>query len=586
MTEAATRQRLTAILAADAAGYARLMGADDHATVAMLTEFRGVFREHIESNGGRVVDMAGDSVLAVFDSAIGAVKAAVAAQDELAKRNADLPEDRRMRFRVGVNLGDVIEQGDGSVYGDGVNVAARLQAMAEPGGVRISGSVFDSVGTKLGMLFDFLGEHEVKNIARPVRVYKARGIPAGDHEAQGEQLWTRPAVAVLPFVNMGADRDDEHFADGLTEDIITALAACRTFPVIARNSAFSYKGQAPDVRKVSRELNVRYVVEGSVRRAGNRVRVTAQLIDGGSGNHVWAHRFDRTLEDIFDLQDELTETIVATIEPELGKAERLRARAKRSDSLDAWELYQRGLTALYRRTRESHAEAKDLFHHAVALDPGFTAAYAALVDAYYYDVTMGLSDDVEACRTEALACARKALEADPHDPAALCAQGKARMVWRQHEAAIPELNAALQLNPSLAWAHYGLGAALTFSGRPADGIPHLEKAIRLSPHDTHMGSFMVRMSDTYLFLSEFDKADEWARAAIRQPNFQWSRHANLLVALGHLGRLDEARPVLSDLTAHRPDFSVAFVQKHHLISNPDCMALYLDGLRKAGVAEG
>ena len=578
------KRKLVGILAADVVGYSRLMADDEQATLDTLNAYRDVFRDHIDAHRGRVVDTAGDSVLAVFDSVVEAVQSAVDAQDTIDMRNAELPEHRRMRFRIGINLGDIIEQHDGSVYGDGVNVAARLEALTEPGGVTLSDSVYAQVHTKLDLAFTDLGEHEVKNIAHPVRAYCVGETKAASVRAPAQEMWRQPGVVVLPFANLSNDPEQEHFADGLTEDVITALAACRSFPVIARNSAFALKGQTPDLKRLERDLDVGYVVEGSVRRAGPRVRASAQLISCTTANAVWGQRYDRKLEDIFDLQDELTETIVAALEPEIGKAERQRTTAQRPDNLNAWELYQRALAALYQRTPESHRDAKALLARAIEAAPNFTAAQAALVDAYYYDVTMGLDDDVESCRKQALDWARKAVANDPQDPAALCALGKAFMVGLDHDAAIPELEAALALNPSLAWAHYGLGATLSFSGRAADAIPHLEKAIRLSPYDTHIGSFMVRLSDAYLFQKDFENAAEWARRAIRQPNFQWSRHANLLVALGHLGQLDDVPDVLNEIQSHFPEFSIAFVRKHHLITDPSCMALYLEGLGKSGVA--
>lgn len=577
------KRRLAAILAADVAGYSRLMASDEDGTVAELDACRSIFRGHIKSHGGRVVDTAGDSVLATFDSAVETVRCAMAVQSDIAERNTDRAEDQRMRFRIGVNLGDVIERDDGTIYGDGVNIAARLEGLADPGGIVVSALVEEAVKGRVDATFNDLGDQQLRNIARPVRGYAVNGDAAVAAPSVASAIWTQPGIVVLPFVNIGRDPDQEYFGDGLTEDIITALAACRSFPVIGRHSAFAFKDVNPDPRQLAKDLDVGYAVEGSIRHARERVRVNAQLTDCGTAKPVWAQRYDRNLEDIFDLQDELTETIVAALEPALGKAERQKAATNRPGNLTAWELYQRGLAALYRRTRESHVEAKSLLRRAIEAAPEFTAAYAALVDAYFYDVAMGLDDDVETARNEALVCARKAVEVDPHDPAALCSLGKAHIVRREQQEAIPELEAALALNPSLAWAHYGLGAAHSFGGRPAEAIPHLEKAIRLSPYDTHIGSFLVRLSDAHLFQGNFEEAAAWARKAIRQPNFQWSRHTNLLVALGHLGRLDEVPSILEEIRQHFPDFSIAFVRKHHLISDPTCMETYVEGLRKCGV---
>ncbi len=582
---AEAKRKLAAIVAADVAGYSQLMAADEDGTVAQLDACRRVFRDSVPDHGGRVVDTAGDSVLATFDSATQAVRCAIAVQSSLNARETDPTAAPRMEFRIGVNLGDVIERDDGTIYGDGVNIAARLESIAEPGGIVVSALIEEAVKGRVDAAFLDLGDQHLKNIARPVRGYALQIGQTDDAppSMKTNTIWTQPGIVVLPFVNIGKDPDQEYFGDGLTEDIITALAGCRSFPVIGRHSAFAFKHANPDPRQLAKDLDVGYVVEGSIRHARERVRVNAQLTDCATAQPVWAQRYDRNLEDIFDLQDELTETIVAALEPALGKAERQKAATNRPGSVTAWELYQRGLAALYRRTRESHGEAKSLLRRAIEAAPDFTAAYAALVDAYFYDVAMGLDDDVNAARANALECARKAVEVDPHDPAALCSLGKAHIVRREQQEAIPELEAALALNPSLSWAHYGLGAAHSFGGRPAEAIPHLEKAIRLSPYDTHIGSFLVRLSDAYLFQGDYEQAEMWARKAIRQPNFQWSRQANLLVTLGYLGRLDEVPAILEEVRRHIPDFSITFVRKHHLISDPACMETYVEGLRKCGL---
>ena len=326
------RQRLMAILAADASGYSRLMAADERATVKALDTARGVFRVRIESKQGRVIDMAGDSVLAVFDTAIGAVSTALEVQEEIGGLFADSPAEMRMRFRIDIHLGDEFEKMDGTVYGDGVNIAARLQTLAEPGGITISESVQVAVRSRVTAVFDDLGDQRVKNIAEPIHAYRiecSAGKSASSAKRPVNAIYDKPSIAVLPFANMSGDPEQEYFSDGLTEDIITALAAWRSFPVIARNSTFAYKGKSPDVRKVAQELGARYVLEGSVRRSGNRIRITAQLIDGSNGNHLWAERFDRDLDDLFAVQDEITTRIVSAIEPELSSAE-IRQVAKRA----------------------------------------------------------------------------------------------------------------------------------------------------------------------------------------------------------------------------------------------------------------
>ena len=395
----------------------------------------------------------------------------------------------------------------------------------------------------------------------------------------------RPSIAVLPFDNLDHQPGEDYFADGVTEEIITALSRVKWLFVIARNSTFVYKGSRPDVRTAARELGVRYLLQGSVRRAAQRVRVTAQLVDGATGTQVWASRYDRALADIFDVQDELTDTIIAAIEPELGRAERVRARSKRPENVDAWDLYQRGMHHLYLATREDLHEAQRLFARALDLDPNLGAAYTGSAEAYYIGAVYGHSDAPHEDRDRALRAARRAVELESDSAAAHCTLGRIHYLRRQHDLALPELATALELNPSYAWAHYGLGAALVFSGHAEEGVPHLERAIRLSPRDPYLGSFLVRMADAYLLTRDYEKSVEWARKALLQPGIQWSRYAVLIAALGHLGRSDEAQRVISEVLNLRPDFTIAFVRSTHLYSDPDYMTHYLDGLMKAGLRE-
>jgi tetratricopeptide (TPR) repeat protein len=361
------------------------------------------------------------------------------------------------------------------------------------------------------------------------------------------------------------------------------LSRVRWLFLIARNSTFSYKGRAVEAAPVARELGVRYVVKGSIRKSGNRLRITAQLIDANSGTHVWAKRYDRELADIFVVQDDLTERIVGALEPELGKAERARAKRKRPGNLDAWDLYQRGLSRLYRYTKEELAEARRIFEQAIEKDPQLGPAHSGLAEVYYYSYVYGFAESLSECRDQALPLARRAVELDAEDASAHCTLGRVLYMRREHEAAIPELDMALELNPSLALAHYGLGAVLVFSGRAERSIPHLKSAIRLSPHDPNMGSFLVRLADAQLFMGHHEEAAGWARRALGQTGFQWSRYAVLLAALGHLDRTEEAKRVLNDLLSRRPDFSRRFVRTTHLISDEADFGHYVEGLRKAGV---
>ena len=403
-------RRLAAILAADVVGYSRLMGEDEAGTLERLKSLRReLVQPGITERKGRIVKLMGDGLLAEFPSVVEAVQCAADIQRSMIGREADLPNERRIKLRIGVNLGDIIVEGS-DIYGEGVNVAVRLEALADPGGICISGKVYEEVRNKLPTAFEDLGEQEVKNIAEPVRVY--RWTDAADQEPGGAgaeaalPLPDKPSIAVLPFENMSGDPEQEYLADGICEDLITALSKIRWFFVIARNSTFTYKGQAVEVTQVARELGVRYVIEGSVRKAGNRVRITAQLIDATTGRHVWAERYDRDLADIFELQDEMTQTIVAAVEPELGAAERERALSKPPENLDAWETCQRGLWHLWRFDREDNAKAPSLLQRAQELDPGFAAAYAHEAYSHFVNVIMGWAEDPDRTLAAGMAAAK------------------------------------------------------------------------------------------------------------------------------------------------------------------------------------
>ncbi len=389
MAPGATQRRLAAILSADVAGYTRLMAADEEATLAALKSHRTeVIDPKVADHHGRVFKTTGDGVLAEFASVVDAVRCAVEAQEAMHARNADVAEDRRIVFRIGVNLGDVIVDDDDDVYGDGVNLAARVQECAEPGGIAISATVHDQLEGKTSVRFADGGAQQVKNVARPIRIWRWAPDAQAAHQAPVEPppLPEKPSIAVLPFDNMSGDAEQEYFADGITEEIITALSRVHWFFVIARNSSFAYKGRSADVREVARDLGLRYVLEGSVRKAEKRVRIASQLVEGGTGNHVWAKRYDRELEDVFAVQDEITEAIVGEIDPEMGKAERRRARAQRTDDMGAWEAYQRGLWHLYRYTKDDISQARRLFQQAADIDLNLGLAHAGLAEANYYAV--------------------------------------------------------------------------------------------------------------------------------------------------------------------------------------------------------
>jgi adenylate cyclase len=586
-------RRLAAILAADLVGYSRLMGADEVGTLARLKAAREeVLQPQIAEHHGRIVKLMGDGLLVEFASVVDAVHSAVACQDAMTGREPDRDESARLRFRIGINLGDVIVEGE-DIYGDGVNVAARLEPLAEPGGICVSGGVYDQVRNKTDFAFHDLGLQAMKNIAQPVHAYALRpeqprvgetASPAAG-ETVSAAVGERPSIAVMPFKNLSGDADQEYFADGISEDIITVLSRHRWLMVIARNSSFTYKGEGVDPKQVGEQLGVRYVLDGSVRKGGNRIRIGAQLIDGSTGKQMWAERYDRVPEDIFAVQDEVTQAIVAAIAPELGKAEQQHATSKTSENLNAWEVYQRGMWHLYQRTKDDLAEARRLFEAALSLDPGLSPACSGLVDAYYYEVVLGLADSVAETLAKALQTARRAVELDPDDSAARCAMGKARIASREHAQAVPNLQLAIELNPSLAWGHYGLGAAAVFSGQADQAITHLDDAIRLSPRDQHMGSFMVRLAEAYLLKRDYRRAVEWARKALQQQGFQWSRYAAILAGLGYLGEQEQARRVLDECLTLRPDFSVSMIRDNHLYTDTAALDHYLEGLRQAGVPD-
>ena len=583
-------RRLAAILVADVVGYSRLMGEDEAGTLAALkTHRKEVIDPKIAEHRGRVVKLMGDGALVEFPSIVEATQCAVEIQRAMASRNAVVPGERRIEFRIGINLGDVIVEGN-DIYGDGVNVAARLEGLAEPGGICISRPVHTQIKAKVELDFEDLGEQTLKNIDQPVRVYRVvfegrESAPLEFAPGTGETLALpdKPSIAVLPFINMSGDPDQEYFADGITEDIITALSRMRWFFVIARNSSFAYKDRSVSVRDVAHDLGVGYVLEGSVRKVGNRVRINAQLIDGASGNHVWAKRYDRELEDIFAVQDEITETIVGAIEPEMGRAERERAKTQRPESLRAWGLFQRGMWHTYLRTKADLAEAQRLFGEAIEVAPNLASAYAGSVEAYFFQLFGGYVDSPNEVKNEAVRVARRAVELDNQDAFTHFALGRAHALRREHEIAFAEFETAIDLNPSFAQAYYALGNSLTISGRPEEGIPHIESAMRLSPHDPYFGQFMLRMSEAYLFMRRLEEAVEWAKRSLRQPNVQWTRWAVLGAALAHLGQIDEARQSVEALRRLKPEADLPFVRDIWLISDAESFAYFLDGLRTAGL---
>jgi adenylate cyclase len=585
-------RRLAAILAADVVGYTRLMGADETGTLRRLTELRQqVLEPLIAEHHGRVVKLMGDGLLVEFASVVDALTCAVAWQNDVTEREEATEADKRLQFRIGVNLGDVIVEGD-DIHGDGVNVAARLEGLAEPGGIYLSDDVYRQVRGKVEAEFEDLGELELKNVAEPVRVYRVATAVTGTASAKPASrplsLPEKPSIAVLPFTNMSGDPEQEFFADGISEDLITALSKIRWFFVIARNSTFTYKGQAVEVTQVARELGVRYVIEGSVRKAGNRVRITAQVVEAASGNHLWAERYDRDLKDIFALQDEMAQTIVGAVEPELSAAEREHAARKPPESLDAWETYQRGLWHLWSFTRDDNAETQRVLRRAQEFDPSFATAYAFESYSHYLDAMLGFSEAPDESLAAALTAAKRALALDDKDPVAYFALGRVYMMHGKHDASVAELETAISLNPSFAMAYHGLGSALMLSGRLEEAAEALDKAIRLSPRDPVLWGMMCFRSVTCSLLQQYEAAAEWGRRAAHEPRAAkggyWA-YAVLASALGNLGQAAEAREALGEALRQKPDLSLTYLEKTLPTKEPGGLDPYLAGLRKAGLPE-
>jgi adenylate cyclase len=477
-------RRLAAILAADVVGYTRLMGEDEMGTLHRLTALREGFLEPlIADHRGRVVKLMGDGMLVEFASVVDAVTCAVAWQDGVAEREVAADENKRLKFRIGINLGDVIVEGD-DIHGDAVNIAARLEGLSLPGGICLSGDAYRHAKGKVGVDFEDLGEHDLKNVAEPVRVYRiattVSGAVSTKSTAEPLPLPDKPSIAVLPFTNMSGDTEQEYFSDGITEDIITELSRFRELSTIARNSTFHYKGRSPRVQDVGRELGVQYVVEGSVRKAGNRVRVTAQLIDVASDNHIWAERYDRDLEDIFAVQDELTRSIVTTLATQLGKDVVQRAERKHPANVKAYEYYLWGNREYHRFSADHNVKANSLYAKAVELDPNFARAYAGLSNTYCTDFFLNWLR-LEDAPAKGLEAARRAVELDGNDAWCRCMFGAAQMMNERWEQAEGEFDRALALRPGDAEVLVETGHGLIMVGRPEDGVGIIEEAIRLNP---------------------------------------------------------------------------------------------------------
>jgi adenylate cyclase len=587
MPEDRVDRRLAAIWAGDIAGYSRLMGIDDEGTLRQLKGHRKELVDpKITEHRGRIVKTTGDGMLVEHASVVDAVRCAVDIQRGMIERNANVPAEKRIQFRIGINVGDIIIDG-GDIFGDGVNVAARLEALAEPGGIMVSRVVHDQVQDKLGFDFDDLGEQAVKNIARPVgvhRIHLTEQVPRSVASAGGKierEASERPSIAVLPFVNMSGDPEQEYFADGISEDIITGLSRLRWFFVISRNSSFTYKGKTVDVKRAARELGVRYILEGSVRRAGNRVRITAQLIDASTGNHVWADRYDGDLTDIFALQDEITKKVVAAIEPRLLEAEGIRALHREPADLDAWELVARASSIFWRMTPADSDAAIALYREAVRQHNSYAPAHSMLAFALLMSGFIGWTSRTANLK-EAADLAVRAAALDDSDPWAHLALGQLATMRGQTDTAEHEFQRALKLNPNFAAAHGFLGYALALDGQSERALENLSQALSLSPNDPQNIVFMVGLGQAHYQARRYDEAAKHTHNALQQRPEHFGALRQLSASLAQAGRTEEARAMLERLKKLQPDVSLLWV-KENLPLGPDAMAHYLDGLRKAGL---
>jgi adenylate cyclase len=584
-------RRLAAILAADVADYSRLMGADEEGTLSQLKAHRsGLIDFKIVEHRGRIVKSTGDGILAEFGSIVDALRCAVEIQRGMSERNAGVPQSRRIEFRIGLNIGDImVDRGD--IFGEGVNVTARLEGLAEPNGICVSSRVLEDVQGKLDLVFEDLGEQKLKNIARSTRVYRVR--LNGTVAKPVPSLPDKPSISVLPFQNMSGDPEQEYFADGVVEEIITALSRMSWLFVIARNSSFTYKGRAVDVKQVGRELGVRYVLEGSVRKATNRVRISAQLIDASTGAHLWADRFEGGLENVFDLQDQITESVVGAIAPKLEKAEIERAKRKPTESLNAYDYFLRAMACFHQYTRESSGQALQLLYKAIELDVDFSSAYG--MAAWCYARRSGnrwMADDANES-SEAARMAYRAAALGREDAIALSSAGFAlSVVVRKPDEGIALIDRALVINPNFAPAWYFSGVTRLILGEPNPAMEHFRRAMRLSPLDPLLYLPRSGMAAAHFLLGRYDDASSWAVNALQEnPTF----HSALrFLAASHAlsGRLEDAQNAMARLRKLDPELRVSDLTGLFLFRlpgatdrYPGAIDRYIEGLRQAGLPE-
>lgn len=593
------QRKLAAILAADVVGFSRLTSADEEGTLARLRTLRSdLLDPTITKHNGRVFKRTGDGVFVEFSSVVNAVRCAIEVQEAMIGRNFGLPSERRIDFRIGVHLGDVVEESDGDLMGNGVNIAARLEGVAKPRAICLSEDAYRQVKAKIELSVDDLGETMLKNIEEPIRIYSMEVTSAAaekavslgaprSHAEMTSDLPDKPSIAVLPFANMSNDHEQEYFADGMAEDIITALSRFNQLFVIARNSSFVYKGTAVDIKKVGRELGVRYVLEGSVRKAGNRVRITGQLIDAATGAHLWADRFDGELEDVFDLQDRITASVVGAIEPTVLKAEIERSRRKPPDNLGAYDNYLQALPHIYAIRQDDNLRALELLNKAIDLDPFYGPALAHAAWCLVQRITRvwpPVGDDDLAM---AVSLARRALAAGKDDAVSTVLGGFTLvMVGRDYATGLDAVSRAVDLNSGSGFVNAMAGCAQIFGDDVDAGLSHVERAMVLGPLDPSFFSHLTVAGYARLFGGRPDLAVELAERS-HALNSEWdSNYWVLIAAYTQLDRLPDARKAVARLLALSPDATIANYRKKLPIRNPDTLEMILDGLRQAGLPEG
>jgi adenylate cyclase len=627
------KRKLTAILSADVKGYSRLMGEDEVATVQTLTSYREVMANLIQQHWGRVVDSPGDNLLAEFSSVVDAVQCAVEIQKDLNARNVELPENRRMEFRIGINLGDVIEDGE-RIYGDGVNIAARVEGLGEGGGIFISGTAYDQIEGKLALRYEYLGEHTVKNIKKPVRVYRVPigpgtgAIRGSDGTAEKPRTWQwvalvvgaalvlitggalvwnfylrsgqlpsdvsseqaqalkppdKPSIAVLPFVNMSGDPQQEYFSDGITENIITGLSKIPRLMVIARNSSFTYKGVPVKIQQLGQDLGVRYVLEGSVQKSEDKVRITAQLIDATTGQHLWAERYDRNLNDIFALQDEITMKIITALQVKLTVGERARVLAKGTDNLEAYLKLLQGLEFFHSRSPGERDRAREIAEEVIALAPEYPKGYALLARTHLRDVKRNKSKSPSESLERAFELAQKVLNMDDSDIDGHIALGNVYLLRNQHEMAVSELEKAVALNPNSTEAIDALGRMLIWTGRPEEALELFKRAIRLDPLHAQMS--YIYLGRTYRIMGQYEEAISVFKKVTREEPDRLNPRLELIACYTALGRSREANAEVAEVLRIKPNFSIEEFSKMMPYRDPVNKAHYLDLLRKGGLPD-